>query len=84
MEVVDFTDTVVKHVMLNGLADPDVCRKVLRTPDLDNKSLAETLALIEAGETSVRAFVAPPEGAGVSNYKHEGCHQDTQKNKTRR
>jgi hypothetical protein len=64
---VDITNIILKHVVIKGLSDPDIRRDNLRTPDLDDKSLTETLAIIEVGETASRALVDPSEAGQVGN-----------------
>ena len=59
---VDFADGVVKMVVLNGLASEDVAREVLATPDLDDKSLAETIKIIEGRERADRSIKGMPGG----------------------
>ena len=71
---VSFTDIVVKHVVINGLHDVDIRREVLGVTDLDDKTLAETIGLIEAKETAMRSMsgrASGGEGAGaaMSSYK---------------
>ena len=45
---VQFADIVTKHVMVNGLYDEDTRKDVLGTASLDEKTLADTVAIIEA------------------------------------
>jgi hypothetical protein len=76
---VDITEFVLKHVVINGLADADVRKDVFRTPDLDKKSLADTVAIIEAGETAGRAIVTPGEAGPMGNPHRDSCglgHRD--------
>ena len=45
-----YTDAIVWWILLAGLASPDIPREVLGTTDIDKKSLADTITLIEATE----------------------------------
>ena len=64
--VVDYTEDIVKFVMLSGIVDEDIKRDILGFVDLDNKSLTVTIALIEGKEMAARAMksdiarAAPP------------------------
>ena len=50
-----YTDQIVRYVLLAGLASTDIAREVLGTTGIDGKSLTDTLALIEAKERAARA-----------------------------
>ena len=54
---IPFADIVVKHVVINCLHDMDIRREVLGVPDLDDKSLAETIGIIESKENSAEINV---------------------------
>lgn len=60
---VDFTSTIVKYVLVNGLADAEIRREVLGWKSLDESSLADTVAFIEQKEMARDAFKG--EAAGV-------------------
>jgi hypothetical protein len=68
---VDNTEFVLKHMVLTGLADMEVRKDVFRTPGLDKKSLADTVAIIEAGETADRAIFGPGEAGPTGNPKRD-------------
>ena len=51
-----YTEAIVRWVLLAGLASPDISREVLGTTDIDKKSLADPITLIEAKERAVRAL----------------------------
>ena len=78
---IPFTDIVVKHVVINGLHDVDIRREVLGTVDLDNKSLAETIGIIESKETALRSMsdqsTAGTGAAAVSNYARQKKNPQT-------
>ena len=46
----DFTNTIVKYVLVNGLVDAEIRREVLGWKRLDESSLTETVAFIEQKE----------------------------------
>jgi len=60
---VDFTSTIVKYVLVNGLVDAEIRREVLGWKSLDESSLADTVAFIEQKEMARDAFKG--EAAGV-------------------
>ena len=68
-QVNDFTDVMVKDVVISGLADEDVKKEVLGWCDLDNKTLVETIAFIEAKEMARDALSKGPIAAALSTYK---------------
>ena len=49
-QVIDFTNVMVKDVVISGLVDEDVKKDVLGWTDLDTKSLEDTVSFIEAKE----------------------------------
>ena len=56
----DYTDEIVRMVLLNGLADSEIRKEVLGTPDIDNKTLSDTVAIIDSKETAARAMATEP------------------------
>ena len=68
---VDFSDRVVKTVMLNGLCDEDVKREVLGDSGLDEKSLEDTVKLVEAKEVALRSVVGvkSEQSSSVTGYQ---------------
>ena len=66
--IADFTDDMVKMIMINGLADEDVKKDILSTIDIDDKTLADTVSLIDSKEITARAMMATPTVA-ISSYK---------------
>ena len=53
---VDYSNEVVKMVLLNGLADAEIKRDILGTTGLDDKSLDDTVALVESKEIANRSM----------------------------
>jgi hypothetical protein len=78
---VDITEFILKHVVINSLSDTKVRKDVLRTSDLDQKSLAETVAIIEVGETASRAIVNPSKVGPIGNPRRDSCGQGHRDNK---
>ena len=66
---IEFTDIVVKAVVLNGLNDVETRRDVLGTSGLSGKSLAETITLVQDKETAARSVSQRGTQAGaVTSY----------------
>ena len=53
------TDEMVKYVILSGIADEDIKKEVLGIPDLDEKTLKDTVTAIENKEMASRAISTP-------------------------
>ena len=73
---IDYTEDIVKLALLNGLADEEVRREVLGTTDIDDKSLSDTVALIDSKETAARAMSADGARVAASAYRKTGLHPD--------
>ena len=69
--VVDYTDELVKLVLLNGLAEEEIRKEILGTPDIDTASLSETVRLVESKETAARAMADEGSRVAASTYKKE-------------
>ena len=70
---VDYSEEMVKQVVLAGMYDDEIRRKVLSTASIDDKSLNETIAIIEMEEMASRSMTAstlPPQ-AGSTNFKKQ-------------
>ena len=68
-QVIDFTDIMVKDVVVAGLVDEEVKKDVLGWSDLDNKTIEETISFIEAKEMARDALNKGQIAAGISTYK---------------
>ena len=68
-QTIDFTDVMVKDVIISGLVDEDVKKDVLGWTDLDDKSLEDTVSFVEAKEMARDALSKGPTNAGISTYK---------------
>ena len=60
---------MVKDVLISGLADEDIKRDVLGLPDLDSKSLEDTVSFVEAKEMARDALSKVVTTAGISSYQ---------------
>ena len=70
-QIINFTDIMVKDVMVAGLVDDDIRKDVLGWADLDDKSVNETINFIEAKEMARDALTKylVNTAAGISSYK---------------
>ena len=76
-QVIDFTDIMVKDVVVAGLVDEEVKKDVLGWSDLDGKSLEETITFIEAKEMARDALNKGQITAGISTYKKGNANSRT-------
>ena len=67
-QVVDFTDIIVKIVLVTRLADDDIRRKMLGRESLDKKDINETNGFIEVKKMARDGVMQPAVGASVSSY----------------
>lgn len=65
----DYTEEIVKLVIMNGLADEEIRKEVLGAPDVDTKTLSETVSLIDSKETASRAMMTENLRVAASSYK---------------
>ena len=68
---VNYTDEVVKWVVLAGLSSPMVAREVLGTIDIDQKGFSDTISIIESKERAARACSGESAASAISTYKKE-------------
>ena len=66
---ISYADEVVKQVVLCGIVDHDIKKDVLGTTGINEKSLAETLGLIEDKETAARSTANSGAAAHTTSYK---------------
>ena len=52
---INYTDDVVRWVILVGLSSPEIAREVLGTKDIDHKNLLGTVSIMESKERAARA-----------------------------
>ena len=79
-EVVDFTEVIVKDVLVTGLADGDIKKEVLGWAELDMRNVRDTVAFLEAKEMARDALTKQSATAAISGYKDT----NTLKNLTQR
>ena len=53
---VDFSQDVIKYILVNGLADAEIRRDILSWKELDSSSLSDTIAYIESKEMARDAY----------------------------
>ena len=71
-DMVDYTDMVIKDVLIAGIHDPDIRKDILATADLDKKDDKEVVKLVEAKEIAYKAWnSANPSGSNnaLSDYR---------------
>ena len=80
----DFTDVILKDVVIHGLADEDIKREVLGWADVDDKTVEETVSFIEAKEKARDAMKTHTDiAAPISSYKTQGKSLAAAKPKTK-
>ena len=73
---VDYTDHVVRDVLLNGLSDPDIRRDVLGTKDILTKPINDVIALVENKEIARNALPSASLSS-ISTFKQTKQAQPT-------
>ena len=70
---VDYTQEVIKDVLITGLSDPEIRRDVLGWPELDGKTALETVAFIESKEMARNALLHCNSGTmnALSTYRKQ-------------
>ena len=56
---IDYTDDIVKYVVISGISDEEIKKDILGHADLDTRSLNDTISLIENKEMAARAMSSP-------------------------
>ena len=70
---VDFTNVIVKDVLITGLSDDEIKRDALGWADLDKQNVQETVNFIEAKEMARDALTRQSTAAAISSsYKMQG------------
>ena len=67
---VDYTDHVIRDVLLNGISDPDIRREVLGTEDVLKTPVNDVIALVENKEMARNALPSSTLSA-VSSFKRQ-------------
>ena len=65
---VDYTDEMIRHVILNGLYDDDIRRDVFSEANLDSMLVNDLVSLVE-GKELARDATKLPSAAGISQFK---------------
>ena len=71
----DFTEEIVKMVVLTGLVDDDVKREVLANETLENMTLEQTISTVELREQALRSLssnIPPAKAAGADHASRIG------------
>ena len=68
--MIDFTDVILKDVLIHGLVDEEIKKEVLGWTDVDTKTVEETVVFIKAKEMARNAMVSHSDTvAPISSYK---------------
>ena len=78
---IDYTQDVVKDIILAGMADSDIRREVLGLSDLDAKTAKDIVAIVEEKEVTRDACLDPINGntASLSAYRNKSRQPDRSK-----
>lgn len=68
-QAVDFTDIIVKDVLISGLAEDEIKREVLGWSGLDASTMEETVSFIEAKEMAREALNRHSTTNAISSYR---------------
>ena len=66
---IDFTDIIVKYVLINGLVDDDTRRDALGWEELDDKDVKGTVNFLEAKEMARDVLIKQTTAPGISTRK---------------
>lgn len=74
VEMIDFSELVVRMVLTNGIENEDIKREVLGTDKVEALTLAEMISLIETKECAARSLISEENttketAAATSSYK---------------
>ena len=73
-ENVDYTDHVIKDVLISGISDLDIRRDVLGTIDIITSDVKDVVALVEGKEMARNALPTPGLSA-ISTFKRQNAHK---------
>ena len=92
-ETVDYSEDIVKYVIITGIVDEDIKKDVLGYEGLDSKSLNDTISIIENKEMAARAMNPsiihdphPPLNASnssINNKTQQTCSQSSNRGRTK-
>lgn len=72
---IDYSEDIVKLVLLSGLVDDEIRKEVLGTVGVDTMTLSDTVDLVDSKETASRAMVVESPKVAASSYKKMGRGQ---------
>ena len=82
--VIDFTDVLVKDILIAGLVDEDIEKDALGRAKVDIKTVEETISYIEAKEMAQDALMnSTLSNSSISSYKAEKKKTPTEPKKER-
>ncbi|MEL6802396.1 MAG: reverse transcriptase domain-containing protein, partial [Bacteroidota bacterium] len=67
---VDYTQEVIKDVIIAGISDTDIRTSVLETEGIEDRSLADVISIVERKERARKAY-KPLEVSGISQFKRK-------------
>ena len=76
---VDFTDVIIRDVLIGGICDMDIRRDVLGTKSILEKSINNVITLVESKEMARNAL--PSSNGSISGYRRQN-KQGPDRNKT--
>ena len=83
---IDYTQNVVKDIILAGMSDADIRREILGMSDLDSKTAKDLVAIVEEKEVARDACLEPVNAgaAGISSYRNKSRHPERSKKESQR
>ena len=67
--VVDFTDSIIRDVLISGIADTDIRREMLGTTGILEKSINQIISLVEGKEMARNALSSS--SGSISSFKQQ-------------
>ena len=74
---VDYTDQMIRDVLLNGINDSDIRRDVLGTRDILNSLVNELISIVESKEIAQNATPSPSNLSAVSMFRKQRALHNT-------
>ena len=65
----DFTDSIIKDVLLAGIHDTEIRREILGEAQIDSSTVNEVVRIVEGKETARDAIGLSCQAAALSSYK---------------
>jgi hypothetical protein len=76
LKEVDYTDHMIRDVLLHGIYDSDIRREVLGVTNILEKTVNDVIALVENKEMARNALPSARVSSISSFKKHQGNHQE--------